>query len=74
MLVNPENDKLKLTALKIQDGTVPDVSGMGASDALYLLESSGMKVKMNGLGRVVRQSPKAGEQYKEGQTIYIELG
>ncbi len=72
--VNPGNDKLKVTELKVRDGTVPDVTGMGASDALYLLESSGMRVKMNGLGRVVKQSPKAGKQYKEGQTIYIELG
>ena len=74
ILVNTENDKINLANLEMQEGIVPDVTGMGASDVVFLLENSGLKVKMNGFGKVIKQSPEAGQQYKEGQTIYIELG
>ena len=60
--------------LAIQDGFVPDVIGMGCKDAIYLLENSGLKVRMKGLGKVKKQSLKAGQKVRKGQTIYIDLG
>lgn len=72
--VNQDNDKLNVAKLTIEEGLVPDVRGMGGSDALYLLESSGLKVKMKGIGKVQKQSLKAGNTIKKGQTIYIDLG
>lgn len=72
--VTSEEDQLKTAGLKVEDGVVPDVSGMGGSDALFLLESSGLKVKMQGIGKVVKQSLQAGGKIKQGQTIYIDLG
>ena len=53
---------------------MPDVIGMGARDAIYAVENEGVRVKLKGYGRVIRQSPKAGEKLKKGQTIYLQLG
>jgi len=72
--VIPEQDRLSATELAVGEGLVPDVRGMGGSDALYLLESSGLKVRMKGIGKVQKQSLRAGDKIKEGQTIYIDLG
>lgn len=50
----------ELVALDFEDGVVPNVRGMGLSDALYLLERSGLRVKHTGYGRVTKQSVEAG--------------
>lgn len=52
---------------------VPNVHGMGARDALYLLEKSGLRVDITGAGRVVSQSPSPGKQLIKGSTISITL-
>lgn len=52
---------------------VPDVRGMGLKDALFLLESHGLKVNFSGKGAVVRQSPEAGTPLKRGTTASITL-
>ncbi len=67
-------NKMVLTEEEIQIGRVPDVTGMGASDAIFMLENAGFKVVINGVGKVKKQSLKAGTSYKPGQTIYIALG
>jgi cell division protein FtsI (penicillin-binding protein 3) len=55
-------------------GLLPDVIGMGAGDAVYLLEKSGYKTKTNGFGRVFRQSPRPGTPCVKGDLIALELG
>ncbi len=52
---------------------VPNVYGMTAKDAIYLLESRGLIVKMKGYGRVVSQSILKGTDITKGQLIKIEL-
>ena len=52
---------------------VPDVKGMGLADALFLLESRGLKVSFSGSGKVVYQSIDAGNSFKQGSTITIKL-
>ena len=42
-------------------------------DAVYMLESRGLKVKLEGVGRVVSQSIPPYVKYKKGQTIQIKL-
>ncbi len=54
-------------------GTVPSVVGMGAKDAVYLLESRGLKVRLNGVGRVKSQSIAGGSRITKGQTIALTL-
>jgi cell division protein FtsI (penicillin-binding protein 3) len=55
-------------------GLLPDVIGMGAGDAVYLLEKAGYKTKTNGFGRVFRQSPRPGTPCVKGDLIALELG
>lgn len=55
------------------EGVVPNVIGMGLSDALYLLEQRGMAVSVTGKGSVVSQSREAGAKYMAGDTISISL-
>lgn len=52
---------------------VPDVTGMGARDAVYLLESRGVKVRLKGRGKVVSQSLPAGHKISKGQTCVLTL-
>jgi cell division protein FtsI (penicillin-binding protein 3) len=57
----------------IQSTLVPDVKGMGARDATYLLESMGCLVKISGKGSVKYQSIAAGTLIKKGMIINLEL-
>lgn len=52
---------------------VPDVTGMTFRDALYLLESSGLRVVHDGMGRVKEQSITPGAKISKGTRIYIKL-
>ena len=59
--------------VKLIEGSVPDVSGMGLKDALYVLGNSGLKTLVRGSGRVVRQSLIAGTRVAKGEPIILEL-
>lgn len=59
--------------MKIVQGAVPDVSGMGLRDALYVLGNSGLKAQVRGRGKVVRQSLLAGTRVNKGVPIILEL-
>lgn len=73
--MQPTTDKKqKLTAIRIEKNTVPNVKGMGLRDAVYLLESQGMQVTVTGRGAVIKQSLDAGIKITKGQQIIIELG
>lgn len=52
---------------------VPGVIGMGAKDAVYLLESRGLKVTLSGVGKVHAQSIPQGNQIRKGQQINLHL-
>ncbi len=59
--------------VKIIEGVVPDVNGMGLKDALYVLGNSSLKALVKGSGRVVRQSIEAGTPVGRGFPIVLEL-
>lgn len=52
---------------------VPNVIGMGCRDAVYLLQSRGLKVSTHGRGKVTEQSVYAGTPVKKGQTVQLTL-
>ena len=54
-------------------GMVPNVSGMGLRDALFVLEKAGFKVNAQGKGRVIHQSIAPGKLYGRGEKIVIQL-
>ena len=59
---------------EVDKNIMPDVHGMGAKDAVYLIESRGVKVKLNGRGKVIEQSIGAGERIKKGIVCSLRLG
>ncbi len=59
--------------IKYKAGTVPSVTGMGLSDALYLLGNAGYKVAVHGSGEVISQSVTGGSIIPRGSKITIEL-
>jgi cell division protein FtsI (penicillin-binding protein 3) len=66
-------DGVKLTRMELKDGVVPDVRGMGAKDAVYLMEKGGLKVQLSGIGKVRSQSIPAGNRLVKGQTVRLVL-
>ena len=68
-----QSDLIALQQVQIDKNTVPDVTGMGARDAVYLLESLGLKVKLHGRGKVRSQSYSAGKQITAGSECVLNL-
>ena len=52
---------------------VPDLKGMGLSDALFAAENNGYKLEFEGVGHVTSQTPAAGKTYRKGETIKVVL-
>ena len=52
---------------------VPDVTGLGLKDAVYLLENMGLKVEAKGRGKVIYQSIAQNTDFHKGQSINLEL-
>jgi cell division protein FtsI (penicillin-binding protein 3) len=52
---------------------IPNVVGLGAKDAVYLLENIGLRAQLIGRGKVVSQSIQAGAYPYKGQTIVLTL-
>jgi cell division protein FtsI (penicillin-binding protein 3) len=71
--VSNENNALQIIERKITNGLVPDVTGMGMRDAIYILENEGLNVQVSGRGVVTRQSLAPGSTVQKGQQIVIEL-
>ena len=60
--------------VNVVKAVMPNVKGMGLKDAVYLLENMGLKVKINGQGKVMIQSIQPGTTLTKGMTVYVELG
>src|ERR1043165_9078345 len=72
-VASANNKQVALAENEMASGVVPDVSGMSLKDALFLLESMGMRVSVTGRGNVMKQSVMAGEKILKGMAISIEL-
>jgi cell division protein FtsI (penicillin-binding protein 3) len=65
--------KLLADPIVAETDKMPDVSGMGLKDAVYLLENMGLKVSASGRGKVVYQSIAQNTDFKKGESIKIQL-
>jgi cell division protein FtsI (penicillin-binding protein 3) len=65
-------DKFDIESRK-KSNQVPDLKGMPGMDAIALLENLGLKVKVNGVGKVKKQSLQAGQNISKNTTIVLEL-
>ena len=52
---------------------MPDVKGMGARDAVYMLESRGLTVKVQGRGKVKSQSYAPGRTAISGAECVLVM-
>lgn len=69
-----DNKYIKLEKQKqYGKGTVPDVIGLGARDAVYQMESRGIRTQIYGRGKVVKQTLIPGTLIKKGATCSITL-
>ncbi|MBQ8484917.1 MAG: transpeptidase family protein [Bacteroidaceae bacterium] len=71
--VEEDSVGVKLEQQSLKTGIMPNVVGMGAKDAVYLLEKAGLKVNIAGVGKVTRQSLPSGNKYLKGQTVALQL-
>jgi cell division protein FtsI (penicillin-binding protein 3) len=65
--------KVEFSKRSYKKGVVPNVIGMSAKDAVYLIESIGMNVDIRGYGAVVKQSSPAGTPAFSGGLIELIL-
>ena len=65
-------DKYNLEVNK-KSKLIPNLKGMPGMDAIALLENLGLKVKVNGVGKVKKQSLQAGQNISKNTTIVLEL-
>lgn len=67
------NYKPVIKSAGVKQQQMPNVRGMGLKDALFLLESMGLKVSVQGKGKVTSQSVPAGTGVAKGMAVVIEL-
>ncbi len=67
------NKHVTVEAKKLYRNIVPDVTGMGLKDAIYILENNGLQVEVTGKGRVRQQSLAPGTRIYKGQNITLQL-
>ncbi len=61
------------TSATLPENVMPDLTGYGLRDAVSHLEALGLKVRTQGLGRVVQQSVAYGKPIKRGETVTLKL-
>lgn len=68
---------INLISQKIEESlkrkVIPNLTGMTAQDALYLLENSGIRVTLIGSGAVIGQSLIEGTTFTKGTQIVLQL-
>ena len=65
--------EMKFETTKSVPHQMPNTIGMGARDAVYAVERQGIKARVKGKGRVVRQSIAPGSRLKDGMICTLEL-
>ncbi|MCO5230024.1 MAG: transpeptidase family protein [Chitinophagales bacterium] len=64
---------VKLAPNTTSESKMPDLKGLNFDDALYLLESMGLKITYSGIGKVQNQSISPGTKVARGNHIYIVM-
>ncbi|MEJ7610913.1 MAG: penicillin-binding transpeptidase domain-containing protein, partial [Ferruginibacter sp.] len=64
---------LNSTANYSRGNLLPDVIGMGLKDAVYLLENKGLRIAIQGKGKIISQQPAAETNFIKGEKITLFL-
>ena len=67
------HDRTIINKQNISRKLIPNVKGMGLKDALYLMESMGIRVRTSGKGKVSNQSVSPGMPVQKNQIVTLEL-
>ncbi len=68
-----EQKRTRVEPITVSKNAVPDLVGMGAKDAVFILENLGLRVQVQGRGKVVTQNIKPGTVARKGSTAVINL-
>jgi len=68
-----ENKQTRIEPIVVTKNVVPDLKGMGAKDAVFILENMGLKVQVFGRGKVISQNIKPGTFARKGNAVSINL-
>ncbi len=71
--INNETAEVSIDSLNSSARVMPNVIGMGLKDALFILESRGLRVNFSGKGGVTRQSIAPGREFSQGAEVTITL-
>ena len=58
---------------QLKSGIMPNLTGLSAKDALFLLENHGLTVRVTGFGSVKKQSIEAGQKIGRGNKVTLTL-
>ncbi|MCY4419233.1 MAG: PASTA domain-containing protein, partial [Cytophagales bacterium] len=69
-----KNNEVHWIPAQLEKNQMPDLRGMWARDALYILENKGLKViGVQGSGRIVNQLPAPHAPYPKNKRVLIKL-
>ncbi|MDR0364490.1 MAG: transpeptidase family protein [Bacteroidales bacterium] len=71
--VKTAKNEIHITPNNIESNTIPNVTGMSLSDAIYVLEEKGLTVETKGFGKVEKQFPSAGTVIGKTEKIILSL-
>lgn len=69
-----DGSQIQANALPTEKGKMPDLSGMGARDAVFALQCAGLKAELDGAGYVKEQSVAPGTVVRAGTKVRLILG
>lgn len=67
------NKQTVVEPITVTKNVIPNLIGMGAKDAVFILENMGLNVQVQGRGKVISQNLKSGTFAKKGSTVMINL-
>lgn len=71
MLTKKDSSRVLLQKRNVSKNSVPNVIGLSARDAVYLIESKGMSAHIRGYGKVTKQSIPPGRPIFKGGVIEL---
>lgn len=73
VVTQKQDTSIRLNNRSVKKRIVPNVKGMGAKDAIFLLENMGLRVVLQGRGAVTNQSLQANTRFNRGDKIILTL-